>query len=60
MRPMMTVHLSGYYAWRTAPVSAREKVDHCLAGLIIKALPGERDVYGYGKVTDDQRCVAES
>ena len=31
---MMVVHPSGYYAWKANPISARQKEDQRLSGLI--------------------------
>ena len=57
---MMAVHPSGYYAWRTAPVSARTQEDGRLLGLIKQSWLESGGVYGYRKVKDDLRDLEES
>ena len=54
---MMTVHPSGYYAWRAEPMSARRKEDQRLMGLIKQSWLESGGVYGYRKVTDDLREI---
>ena len=56
---MMAVHPSGYYAWRAEPVSARQKEDQRLTGLIKQFWLESGGVYGYRKITDDLRDVGE-
>ena len=57
---MMTVHPSGYYAWRAEPMSARQKEDQRLCGLIKQFWLESGGVYGYRKITDDLHEVGES
>ena len=57
---MMTVHPSGYYAWRVEPVSARQKEDQRLTGLIKQFWLESGGVYGFRKITDDLQEVGES
>jgi len=57
---MMSVHPSGYYAWRSAPVSSRQKEDLRLTGLIKQFWLESGGVYGYRKITDDLRDVGET
>jgi putative transposase len=57
---MMSVHPSGYYAWRSAPVSPRQKEDQRFTGLIKQFWLESGGVYGYRKITDDLRDVGET
>jgi len=54
---MMSVHPSGYYAWRAAPLSARAKSDQRLSGLIKQSWLESGGVYGYHKITKDLMAV---
>ena len=56
---MMVVHPSGYYAWKANPISARQKEDQRLAGLIKQFWLESGGVYGYRKVAHDLRDVGE-
>ena len=56
---MMQVHPSGYYAWRAAPLSARNKEDRRLSGLIKQFWLESGRVYGYRKITGDLRDLGE-
>lgn len=56
---MMSVHPSGYYAWRTTPESSRRKEDRHLTGLIKQFWLESGTVYGYRKITGDLRDVGE-
>ncbi len=56
---MMSVHPSGYYAWRAAPLSARAKSDQRLSGLIKQSWLESGGVYGYRKITEDLRDLGE-
>ncbi len=56
----MKVHPSGYYAWRASPLSARQREDHRLVGLIKQFWLESGGVYGYRKITDDMREVGEA
>jgi putative transposase len=56
---MMTVHPSGYYAWRAEPMSARAKEDQRLTGLIKQFWLESGGVYGYRKIADDLRDLGE-
>jgi len=57
---MMTVHPSGYYAWRADSMCSRQKEDQRLLGLIKQSWLESGGVYGYRKVTDDLREIGES
>ena len=57
---VMKVHPSGYYAWRASPMSARQKEDRRLVGLIKQFWLESGGVYGYRKITDDLRELGES
>ena len=56
----MSVHHSGYYAWKAQPVSARQKDDERLLGLIKQSWLESGGVYGYRKVTHDLRDIGET
>lgn len=60
MAKVLGVHISGYYAWRQCPLSARAKEDQRLTGLIKHAWLSSGTVYGYRKVFDDLREEGES
>ena len=51
---------SGYYAWRAEPVSAKQKDDQRLSGLIKQSWLESGGVYGYRKITDDLHDLGES
>lgn len=55
----MSVHPSGYYAWRSDPASPRAKEDQRLLGLIKHAWLESSGVYGYRKITHDLRDLGE-
>ncbi len=57
---VMKVHPSGYYVWRTSPMSSRQKEDQRLTGLIKQSWLESGGVYGYRKVTEDLRELGES
>ena len=57
---MLNVHPSGYYAWKTEPLSLRAKGDQRLLGLVKQSWLESGGVYGYRKVTDDMRDLGES
>jgi putative transposase len=57
---VMQVHPSGYYAWRSNPLSCRQREDQRLSGLIKQSWLESGGVYGYRKVTDDLRDLGES
>lgn len=57
---VMSVHPSGYYAWRSDPASPRAKEDQRLLGLIKHAWLESGGVYGYRKITHDLRDLGES
>lgn len=44
------LHPSGYYAWRSSPLSARGKDDQRVLGLIKHAWLQSGGVYGYRKI----------
>jgi len=56
----LSVHPSGYYAWKHEPKSARQKEDQRLCGLIKQSWLESGAVYGYRKVTRDLRELGES
>ena len=56
---VMSVHPSGYYAWRSEPASPRAKEDQRLLGLIKHAWLESGGVYGYRKITHDLRDLGE-
>jgi putative transposase len=56
---MMEVHPSGYYAWRATPVSARQRENQRLLGLIKQSWLESGGVYGYRKITHDLRDLGE-
>ena len=56
---MMVVHPSGYYAWKANPISARQKEDQRLSGLIKQFWLESGGVYGYRKITGDLRAEGE-
>jgi putative transposase len=57
---MMRVHPSGYYAWKSKPVSSRQKDDQRLLGLIKQSWLESGGVYGYRKIAHDLRDLGES
>lgn len=56
---MMSVHRSGYYAWRKQPQSPRKVDDTRVLGLIKQAWLESGCVYGYRKIHDDLRSLGE-
>ena len=56
---MMSVHPSGYYAWRAEPLSARAKSDQRLSSLIKQSWLESGGIYGYRKITEDLRDLGE-
>ncbi len=56
----MTVHPSGYYAWKAGPVSPRVQDDRRLLGLLKHAWLESGCVYGYRKLTLDMRDLGET
>ena len=50
---------SGYYAWRTAPVSGRARENVRIIGLIKQCWLASGGVYGYRKITRDLRDLGE-
>lgn len=56
---VMAVNRSGYYAWRAGPVSAKQKEDQRLSGLIKQFWLESGGVYGYRKITDDLHDLGE-
>lgn len=56
---VMAVNRSGYYAWRKRPVTAKQKDDRRLNGLIKQSWLESGGVYGYRKVTDDLHDLGE-
>ncbi|BEP96338.1 IS3-like element ISSod17 family transposase [Acidovorax sp. A79] len=59
MCKLMTVHPSGYYAWKCDAVSSRGKDDQRLLGLLKHAWLESGGVYGYRKLTMDMRDLGE-
>ena len=57
---MMSVHRSGYYAWRKQPQSPRQVEDARVLGLIKKAWLESGCVYGYRKIHDELRSLGET
>jgi len=51
--PYMAAHPSGYYAWQAEPVSAKQKDDQRLPGLIKPFWLESGGAYGYRKITDN-------
>ena len=60
MCKIMTVHPSGYYAWKADPVSPRAQDDQRVLGLLKHAWLESGGVYGYRKLTLDMRDLGES
>jgi putative transposase len=56
---MVSVHPSGYYAWKQEPKSARQKDDQRIVGLIKQSWLESGAVYGYRKITHDLRDLGE-
>ncbi len=56
----LSVHPSGYYAWKHESKSARQTEDQWLCGLIKQSWLESGAVYGYRKVTRDLRELGES
>lgn len=56
----MAVHPSGYYAWKSEPMSPRAKDDRRLLGLLKHAWLESGGVYGYRKLTLDMRDLGET
>jgi putative transposase len=56
---VMAVHLSGYYAWKRQPESARSRQDRLLTPLIRQCWEESGRVYGYRKIRDDLRDLGE-
>lgn len=56
---MMSVHRSGYYAWRIQPQSPRQVEDDRVVGLIKQAWLESGCVYGYRKIHDELRSLGE-
>lgn len=57
---VMAVHPSGYYAWKSQPLSNRAKEDRRLAGHIKQSWLESGGVYGYRKITLDLRDLGET
>ena len=55
----MTVHPSGYYAWKVEPASSRQQDDQWLRGLIKQSWLESGGVYGYRKIAHDLRDLGE-
>ncbi|WP_139798934.1 IS3 family transposase [Andreprevotia lacus] len=56
---VMSVHPSGYYAWKAKPHSPRAREDQRLLGQIKQAWLESGCVYGYRKVHDDLQALGE-
>ena len=57
---VMSIHPSGYYAWRSTPVSTKQQDDRRVTGLIKQLWLESGGVYGYRKITVDLRDLGES
>ena len=57
---MVDVHPSGYYAWRSSPLSNKQREDARLLGHIKQFWLESGGVYGYRKITADMRDIGES
>ncbi|KMJ47468.1 transposase, partial [Vogesella sp. EB] len=55
----MSVHPSGYYAWKASPHSLRASEDQRLLGQIKQAWLESGCIYGYRKVHDDLQALGE-
>ena len=55
----LSVHPSGYYAWKREPRSARKKEDERLSGMIKQSWLESGGVYGYRKIAIDLRDLGE-
>lgn len=55
----MSVHPSGYYAWRNQPESTRAQEDRRFVGLIKQFWLESGGIYGYRKIADDLREIGE-
>lgn len=55
----MSVHPSGYYAWRAMPVTPSQRENERLLGLIKQSWLESGGVYGYRKITYDLRDLGE-
>ena len=56
---MMTVHPSGYYAWKADPAPPHQKDDQWLRGLIKQSWMESGGLYGYRKIAHDLRDLGE-
>lgn len=56
---VMQVNRAGYYAWRKEPVSAKQKEDQRITGLIKQFWLESGGVYGYRKIADDLHDLGE-
>lgn len=56
---VMSVHSSGYYAWRAMPVTPRQRENERLLGLIKQSWLESGGVYGDRKITYDPRDIGE-
>ena len=57
---ILTVHPSGYYAWRRNPLTIKQQEDQRLIGLIKQSWLESGRVYGYRKITYELRQLGES
>lgn len=57
---MLTVHISGFYAWLKEPLSQRAREDVRQTALIQQAWGDSGKVYGYRKLADDLRDQGET
>jgi len=60
MCTVMQVHPSGYYAWKTQPVSARAMQDQRISAHIRQCWEDSGRVYGYRKISRDLRERGET
>lgn len=56
---VMSVHPSGYYAWRKQPVTPKQQEDRRITGLIKQFWLESGGIYGYRKITDDLHDLGE-
>lgn len=56
---VMSVHPSGYYAWKASQHSPRAREDQRLPGQIKQAWLESGGAYGYRKMYDDLRALGE-
>jgi len=60
MCAVMQVHLSGYYAWKTQPVSARAMQYRRITACLKQCWEDSGRVYGYRKISRSLRNMSET